>query len=213
MPSSNHRRNLSWPPIIRIVDPSGVEDALANIDDDPFSYFISPSTDDDGQDDALAWSVGIIDPSSEKQSTLCKSIGKKWAKFVAKDVPQLLERYHGTNEKNSDDAEEYIWPEQDYRIDRMNWTPPHQRAHSLTDYEPLRGRTQGDRLRAQLRRNPRNLSAHRHSWREPSPEISTVLEEPENGVEGKTEVPQVLLDDEVIDKGNATRERNVEAKL
>ena len=137
----------------------------------------------------------------------------KWAKFVAKYVPELHQRYHSTDEKNSDDIEEYIWPEQGYRIDRMNWSPPHQRPQSLTEYEPLRGRTQSDRLHAQLRRNPRNLNVHRRSWREPSPEISIVLEEPENGVEENDDASQVPLDNEVIVEGNAKGEQTIEAKI
>jgi len=213
MPSSNHRRNLSWPPIIQIIDALGAEDALPNIDDDPFSYFLSPIKDDDGQDDALAWSAGIVDPPSTKQSTLYKFIERKWEKFVAKDVPELHERYHNTEEKNSDDIEEYIWPEQGYRIDRMNWSPPHQRPHSLTEYEPLRGRIQSDRLHAQLRRNPQHLSVHRRSWREPSPEISTVLEEPENGVEATDNASQLSLDNEVIVEGNSKGKQKIESKL
>lgn len=220
MPSSNHRRNLSWPPHIIVIDPEGREDdPLAQIDDSPFEYFISNSYDDD----ALAWSASILDPApAKRQHKFSNSISKKWAKFVAKQEPELHEKYHANG---TEDNEEYIWPEQDYKIDHLDWSPPHLRAQTLTHSPPLRGRSISTRPHAQLRRETRRLSGHRRSWAEPSPEISTVLEEPENGCNRTGEdpvervdtplIPEISLDEdvEVEDVEVKAEEKKIEKKV
>lgn len=213
MPSANHRRHLSWPPIIHIIDPQGAEDPLPEIDDDPFSYFLSPPS-HEYEDDALAWSAGILEPTSaKKQTKFGTSIQKRWAKFVAKEDPELHEKFHGND---TDENEDYIWPEQDYKIERMNWSPPHLRAQTLTHSPPLRGRTLSNRPHAQLRRETRRLSsAHRRSWAEPSPEISTVLEEPESGSGGDPieRVDTPLIPELSLDEDVKVEEKKIEKKV
>jgi len=219
MPSSNHRRTLSWPPVIRTIDPNGIEDLLPEIDDDPFSYFLSPSADDFQRDDALAWSAGILEPPSTKKDTkFGTSMGKKWAKFIAKTEPDLHEKFH--NSDSDDNDEDYIWPEQNYKIDRMDWSPPHLKPQTLTHSPPLRGRAPHHRPHAQLRPEPPRPIRHRRSWVEPTPEISTVFEETENGssedqvVQDPIErvdtpfIPELSLDEDVI-----VEEKKVEKKV
>jgi hypothetical protein len=212
MPSSNHRRNLTWPPLIHVVDAEGKDDLLAQIDDDPFAYFLSAPLDEKNHE-ALAWSAGILDSPQPKKQKFTSSLSKKWAKLVTKQSHQLPTT---SDEEN----EEYIWPEQDHKLSRLDWSPPHLKPQTLTHSPPPTGEAMHSRPHAQLRRETRRLSGHRRSWAAPSPEISTVLEEPEHCANMKGEDPVGRVDTPLIPEISLdgycevkTEEKTIEKKV
>ncbi|OCK85593.1 hypothetical protein K432DRAFT_286449 [Lepidopterella palustris CBS 459.81] len=181
MPSFfNHYRNYSWPPSVEDYGSSD-EDELPDIDDDPFAHFLTPVNEEDDPYDALSFSAGIIatdNAPSKKSSKFRNSVAKKWARYVARHHEELHELYH-EQKPDGDDNEGYIIELDDARLLEMPRTQSIL-STSKNAAEPTRERTQEllrpSRGRRRSRRTSRTLSGHRHSWREPSPDLFTVME-------------------------------------
>jgi hypothetical protein len=194
---SGHRRNQSWPPVFQVTAPSGTikslseaqaEEQLKHIDDDPWSYFITPASDSDFIYDAdaeqVSWNAGIATPPRRNVRkghgyVFKQGLAERWDSFVVKRQEMVRNPPHQyvDNEMDSDnDNEAYIWPNtiEAELLDRTpSPDPQHRRPTSLTDtYDPYRER----RERRARKKYTRTLSGHRHSWREPSPDIFTVSE-------------------------------------
>ena len=150
---SRHIRHYSWPPIFHLVVEAKKDKSLPDIDEDPFAHFITPISEEDDPFDTV-FSAGIVHNETDyipKVSRIYNKIACRWAKYVARHHADLHEQYH---EEPVDD-----------------------RPYKTVIHEPMRGRPD---LRQKRPRTSRTLSGHRHSWREPSVDIFTVMEETED---------------------------------
>ncbi|KAF2647881.1 hypothetical protein K491DRAFT_613866 [Lophiostoma macrostomum CBS 122681] len=182
-------RSYSFPPCIDTVEfaPPSEDDLLPDIDENPAAHFLTPILEaEDDPYEGLSLSAGIIvreGPRTSKASKFKSSVADKWARYVKQSQPQLHGRYH---EESVDDEESFMQLDDARLID-----PPHTVSQlsappppKIVVHEPTRGRAQ--ELTANQRRNrrrfSRTLSGHRHSWREPSPDLFTVEESEEEEV-------------------------------
>lgn len=203
---TSHSRNYSWPPaIFHIVDASSLgsvlstkeqrklvydntDDQLPDIDEDPFAHFISPVTDEDDPFDVLSLSAGILPVDNmshvSKANKFRSTVAKKWARYMARNHPQLAlaGQRHGDIHGMSGALPTIEEPEDE---EDEQYVDSFGRPCKLDVREPTRGRAQDllspDR-RQRGRQRSQTLSRHRHSWREPSPELFTVDEEEESTV-------------------------------
>lgn len=177
-------RSYSFPPCLDSLDfASPPEAPLPDIDDDPFAHFLTPVYEEDDPHDALALSAGIVVPDGPRTSKASKfrsNVADKWARYVKTNHSQLHGRYHSAPADQDDESFMHLGD------DRLNDTPhavPQLTASPprITLTEPTRGRAQElvSRKARSRRRYSRTLSGHRHSWREPSPELFTVDESEE----------------------------------
>lgn len=183
--SSINSRSYSFPPCIDSIDfGSPAADNLPDIDEEPFAHFLTPVYEEDDPYDPLSLSAGIIvsdGPRTTKASKFRSNVADKWARYVKSNHSQLHGRYHATP---LDDEEESFMQLED---DRLNDTPHMVKQLTtspprITVTEPTRGRAQEllSRKARSRRRYSRTLSGHRHSWREPSPDLFTVDESEED---------------------------------
>ncbi|KAF2014607.1 hypothetical protein BU24DRAFT_217519 [Aaosphaeria arxii CBS 175.79] len=180
-------RSYSYPPCIDAVEFERSQAAdLPDIDENPFAHFLTPVQEEDDPFDALALNAGIIvpdGPRTSKSSKFRSSVADKWARYVRQSQPQLHDRYHEAIEE--EDEEESFMHLDDHRLLDTPQTvsqltgPPSPRSLLA---EPTRGRAQElvARKGRSRRRYSRTLSGHRHSWREPSPDLFTVDESEED---------------------------------
>ncbi|KAJ4312039.1 hypothetical protein N0V94_007645 [Neodidymelliopsis sp. IMI 364377] len=176
-------RSFSFPPCIDSVEVEPSYDAgLPDIDDEPFAHFLTPLSEEDDPYDPMSLSAGIVindGPRTSKASKFKSNVSDKWARYVKQNHTQLHTRYHVPSIPEED--EESFMSLDD---DRLNYTPQTV-AHTsprITITEPTRGRAQElvqRKERNRRQRSSRTLSGHRHSWREPSPELFTVDESEE----------------------------------
>jgi hypothetical protein len=177
-------RSLSFPPCIDSLDTEpDYAMGLPDIDEEPFAHFLSPLSEEDDPYDPLSLSAGIVDgPRSSKAAKFRSNVSNKWARYVKQNHTQLHTRYHVPTIPE-DDEESFMGLDDD----RLNDTPQ-TIAHTsprITITEPTRGRAQElvqRKERNRRQRTSRTLSGHRHSWREPSPELFTVDESEEDEV-------------------------------
>jgi hypothetical protein len=185
MPSylRNSHRSYSFPPCIDSVDFEDEEgDYLPDIDEDPFSHFISPINEEDDPYD-LSLSAGIIvpdGPRTNKASKFKSNVAEKWARYVQYHHTPLHAQYH-TPAIQEEDEESFMGLDDD----RLNDTPSVMTQISpprIVITEPSRGRAQelAARKAQNRRRYSRTLSGHRHSWREPSPDLFDIDESEED---------------------------------
>ncbi|KAF2104478.1 hypothetical protein NA57DRAFT_51301 [Rhizodiscina lignyota] len=211
MPSfGRHNRNYSWPPSLHHVSqiphireslaqqPSHRKqdtsnDAIPDIDEDPFSHFISPMNMDDDPDNPMSMSAGIMNTESIgfKRDRFCASLAKRWARSVTPREKDNI-HYHPYSRPHSNSlALNQKLHHPHYNVEIR--TPRHILTVSntsqniptivVTEYleDPSQNRAQQLLIAAQRmrrrRRTNRTLSGHRHSWQEPSPDLYTVLEE------------------------------------
>jgi len=174
-------RSYSFPPCIDSVDYEHGGYELPDIDEDPFAHFITPIEEDDDPYD-LSLSAGIIVPDGPRTSKSTKfrsNVANKWARYVKQNHIPLHTRYH-TPTIQEEDEESFMGLDDDRLIDAPSVvtqiSPPR-----ITITEPARGRAQElvARKVQNRRRYSRTLSGHRHSWREPSPDLFTVDESEE----------------------------------
>jgi len=183
MPShlrSSHRP-FSFPPWVELPEPEASPTSdLPDIDDDPFSHFISPiSAAEDPYE--LSLSAGIVHdgPRISKTSKFRSNVAKKWARYVQHNQSNTDGRYRTSIPKDDEEEETFMGLDDD----RLNDTP-----HMLSQLSPPRkstgdpGRGRAQDLMARKTNNRRRLSrtsGHRHSWRAPSPDLFTVDESEE----------------------------------
>jgi len=191
MPSFINSRTYSWPPspthlsLSSLADASADPSRLPDIDDDPFAHFLTPVNEEDDPYDALSLSAGIISaptPTASKTTKFKSTVAQKWARYVARHHADLHSMYHPTPEELPDDDDEaFILDLDDARLEETPRARDLLSAPAITLTEPTRGRAQellapGGGRRRRRGRASRTLSGHRHSWREPSPELFTVVE-------------------------------------
>lgn len=180
-------RSYSFPPCIDSIDSLDFavpqEHELPDIDDEPFAHFLTPVSEEDDPYDPLSLSAGIIVPDGKRTSKASKfksNVADKWTRYVKTNHTQLHSRYHAPIPE--EDEESFMSLDDD----RLNDAP--QQVHQLSSppritlTEPTRGRAQElvSRKTRARRRYSRTLSGHRHSWREPSPDLWTVDESEED---------------------------------
>ncbi|KAF2114086.1 hypothetical protein BDV96DRAFT_647572 [Lophiotrema nucula] len=182
MPSLlRHARSYSFPPCIDNVDFATSPDGnLPDIDEDPFSHFLTPVNEEDDPSDGLSLSAGIVvpdGPRTSKSSKFASTVADKWARYVRTNHVELHNRYH------EDDEESFMQLDDDRLLDTPQTVsqlsgPPTPR---IVITEPTRGRAQElvTRKARRRQRTSRTLSGQRHSWREPSPDLFTVEESEE----------------------------------
>lgn len=186
--STRNSRSYSFPPCVDSIDfaPASQGD-LPDIDEEPFAHFLTPVAEEDDPYDPLSLSAGIIvhdGPRMSKASKFKSTVADKWARYVKTNHAQLHSHYHTPRLDNDDESFMQL------EDDRLNDTP-----HMVTQLtsstpritvtdtnEPSRGRAQEllSRKARSRRRYSRTLSGHRHSWREPSPDLFTVDESEED---------------------------------
>jgi hypothetical protein len=186
MPSFiNHSRTYTWPPSLHLLDltngsssPGSPKEPLPDIDDDPFAHFITPMTEEDNPFDDFIFNAGIVvgEPTASVSKThkFKQTVAKKWVRYVARNHEQLHRLYHRVPVARK--APKIIEPTQLPTVQNEI-----QRPYKTEIREPTRGRAQ-DLLNPRhnkRRRTSRTLSGHRHSWREPSVDLFTVMEEGE----------------------------------
>jgi hypothetical protein len=176
-------RSFSFPPCIDSVDvDSSPAAGLPDIDEEPFAHFLTPLSEEDDPYDPMSLSAGIVDgPRTSKASKFRSNVSNKWARYVKQNHTQLHARYHVPTIPE-DDEESFMGLDDD----RLNYAPQ-TIAHTsprIIVTEPTRGRAQELVQRKERNRRQRSspLSGHRHSWREPSPELFTVDESEEDEV-------------------------------
>lgn len=181
MPS--YLRSYSFPPWVDGDESdNSYEKNLPDIDEDPFSHFITPIEDDEDPYE-LSLSAGIDisgGPRGSRASKFKSNVANKWAHYVKQSHTQLHSRYH-TPSIPEEDEESFMGLDDD----RLNVSPTIVSQLSpprITITEPTRGRAQelvARKAQNNRRRYSRTLSGHRHSWREPSPDLFTVDESEE----------------------------------
>ncbi|KAL3424958.1 hypothetical protein PVAG01_04239 [Phlyctema vagabunda] len=175
MPFNELQRHESWPPtIIRLQDE---EEHVENIDEDPFSFFLTPEDFDEDMED---FSAGIESdtPDPEVRTVSPSSLQRAQAEedddvSFGVAMPLSLRDFTNAHAKRRQREEEHRIP----RVERpriINANPKSslkaRRGRANVRLTPLRsGRTRGQ---------TRSLSARRaQSWREPSPDIWSIEEE------------------------------------
>lgn len=177
-------RSFSFPPCIDSVDVESPRDSgLPDIDDEPFAHFLTPLNEEDDPYDPMSLSAGIIDgPRSSRATKFRSNVSNKWARYVKQNHTPLHTRYHVPSIPEED--EESFMGLDDVRLNDTPQTIAHT-SPRITITEPTRGRAQElvqRKERNRRQRTSRTLSGHRHSWREPSPELFTVDESEEDDV-------------------------------
>jgi hypothetical protein len=189
MPFNELQRRDSWPPtIIRIRDNEPDDLDTDAIDENPFSFFLtSPEDVDDDFDDL---SAGIEGDASDKNQ-------------IREISPSALQRAPLEDDEDEDFGLAMPLTLKDFtashtsgrksRLDKIKEDGLTGLGISLPEFSIARGRAKvrltpmrGGRGRGQTR----SLSARRpHSWREPSPELTSIKEERESddGEDGKAQ--------------------------
>jgi hypothetical protein len=178
-------RSFSFPPWIEATEHEEFQaNDLPDIDEDPFAHFISPITEAEDPYE-LSLSAGIdLDfhegSRTTKTSKFKSNVANKWTQYVRQNHSQLHTQYHQPTIYEEEDEETFMGLDDD----RLNDTPhivSQISTPKITITEPTRGRAQELVARKQQnrRRMSRTLSGHRHSWREPSPDLFTVDESEE----------------------------------
>ncbi|PSN72133.1 hypothetical protein BS50DRAFT_583718 [Corynespora cassiicola Philippines] len=181
-------RSYSYPPCIDSVEwDAPVEADLPDIDDEPFAHFLTPVVEEDDPYDGLSLSAGIIvseGPRASKTTKFKSNVADKWARYIKQTNTPLHTRYHESSSTDEDDDDESFMQLDDHRLNdtphvvaQLTNSPPR-----VSMAEPTRGRAQElvSRKKSNSRRRySRTLSGHRHSWREPSPDLFTVDESEE----------------------------------
>ena len=180
MPS--YVRSYSFPPCIDSIDPDYPYDtSLPDIDEDPFSHFITPiDEEDDPYDLSLSAGIHIPDgPRTSKATKFKSTVANKWARYVKQSHTQIHERYHTPTILEED--EESFMGLDDVRLNDTPTMVSQLSPPRIIITEPTRGRAHElvARKAQNRRRYSRTLSGHRHSWREPSPDLFTVDESEE----------------------------------
>lgn len=226
MPSfGSHSRNYSWPPSLHHVShlphitqqyagaasqhgyvrsPLSQEISCdEDMDDDPYSHFISPpASPQDESDDPVAMMSGAIhntESVESKRDLFCANLARRWARSIRANG-RLGSKTSQVTHTSHDRMHDSHSPDYGSLEVRMpSWvnaspspSPPAQpdvpriiitQHDDPTPPPPPSPATRARSLLSEARRlrrrrrTSRTLSGHRHSWQEPSPDLYTVLEE------------------------------------
>lgn len=158
-------RNHSFPPSFRFTQKTASETLAPpepEIHDKPWAHFLSPTLTCDDAEDFIDFTAGIITspkPTKRKHSKFRPSNANKWNHKV-------INYHHGTFQR----------PEEQHEFVENRSDPwSHVVENDLkTPAEPTE---QANQVCSRGRSKTRTMSAHRHSWREPSADLFTVEEE------------------------------------
>ncbi|KAI9709896.1 MAG: hypothetical protein M1820_002973 [Bogoriella megaspora] len=170
----DHHRMHSWPPSIHVSPRSPsrkpnkkqIVNPLPDIDEDPFSHFLTP-VDEDEDPFSFSFSAGIIPDDRQSGSFYARIIGK---------VTRHANRHHGTPEKSSP-----------YQVSVRS---PEDAAPSYkTEIHEPSWITEAKEEGPKKKMRPPGPKRRRHTWKEPSRKLWTVDEEEEGkeGVDGVVE--------------------------
>lgn len=171
----HHHRTYSWPPCLQLLDVAAIRLPLPDIDDDPFAHFVSPPADDDDPaSDVLAFSAGIVAPSSSssakaKAYKFRTSIARKWAKYIARHY--VLD-HHKQHKKES----ETIHVSRQELLDTLDTVPLPKYDRTFSQSQELLSESHA-RRRDKRSNHVHNPHHHRHSWHAPPAELFTIQEE------------------------------------
>ena len=198
-----HERTYSWPPSLHHFKNStkvagtsneSVEKSLSNIDDDPFSHFISPVIEEDGLFGEASWTAGIVEDDDDNASRSSRSakfyegVAKKWSRYVTQQhrycYGEIDDSYSTEEDEeeecDSDDSLATVTFEQDpvdaffdARRDYFDMSSP------ADDRLQIPSHHQDVSSRSSPRKSTITTHYRRHSWREPSDDLFTVPEETE----------------------------------
>jgi hypothetical protein len=174
-------RAYSFPPWVEASDDDD-SSHLPDIDEDPFAHFIPPITDAEDPYE-LSLSAGIDadeGPRTAKTAKFRSNVAGRWARYVKQNHAPLHNVYHVPTIYEED--EESFMGLDDERLNDTPHVVSQLSPPRISIAEPSRGRAQDLAARKQQnrRRYSRTLSGHRHSWREPSPDLFTVDESEED---------------------------------
>ena len=183
MPSlaRSHERAYSWPPSIHHLTESAgtsnepVDKSLSDIDEDPFSHFISPVIEEDGLFGEASWTAGIVESESSRSSKTAKfyeGVAKKWSRYVT----QTDDLYD--EESDSDDSSVAITFEPD-PFDAVDTRRDNYSDTESPDDSRLQVPSRQEASSLSIKKSKRTTHHRRHSWREPSVDLFTVPEENE----------------------------------
>ena len=192
-------RRDSWPPTQVLLesrvprkDPDGPRPLLQDIDEDPLTYFLAPTTDQD-EDYSMDFDAGIEDPNHPTE--MVRSVSPSNLDGLSKDRPSSPECDSDVSMASPSGDEE---DEEDY----IRWSPQNSRLTSFQDMHvdglsrtrsPVFGRSTNALLSPHsfpaptprgrnVRGRPRSSSLRSrptHLWREPSPDVWSIEEETE----------------------------------
>ncbi|KAK3063509.1 hypothetical protein LTS18_014958, partial [Coniosporium uncinatum] len=201
----HYHRTYSWPPCTQLLpnDNMSKREPLPDIDDEPFAHFITPITEADDPFDASLFNAGIepAEPAASRISRFRARLEQRWSQYVARHHVLL----HAVSHEDFTAGDFFATRPRQRRNANTFCDLDSPRPPSLTPtikiitpedverelaaereahYELTRGRASdllADTARQRRRgcRPSRTLSGRRHSWREPSTDIFTVIEEPE----------------------------------
>lgn len=177
---SQGSRSYSFPPTLESLDYSSQsENELPDIDEEPFAHFLTPLTDEDDPYGPLSLTAGIFAPNTPRTSKASKfksNVADKWARYVKGNHTQLHSRHHVPELQTLEEDDESFMQLEDDRLNDAPQVITHLTPPRTNIVEPTRGRAQELLTRRSRRRYSRTFSGHRHSWREPSPDLFTVDE-------------------------------------
>ncbi|KAI9723280.1 MAG: hypothetical protein M1812_001162 [Candelaria pacifica] len=193
-----HHSRHSWPPFAHFTSPPAVPQAQSTnptIDEDPFSFFVSPTPSDD-EIYVEDWNAGITSSISGHESlssipTATNAFPLSRFHFhrspqatssvteAAKTPAAVLRRWTAYVEKHQPHL---IFRHQKHSSSKSSSPASSPASSPRLGKVVMRGREKDDlALRARGRRQSRSRSSRPHSWREPSVDLYTVPEEKEGG--------------------------------
>ncbi|KAL1310548.1 hypothetical protein AAFC00_000828 [Neodothiora populina] len=150
-----------------------------DIDDDPFSHFLSPVLDDDDPFDDDEFSAGINtyeDEVESKRSNFRTRIGEKWDSLIK-------QRQRPRTPPDEDQLPDLEMDDVDMSKSPLSSPPDlNMLEQELDGWEADRlrqRRTFGSPLQRPMLKTSRTLSGRKHSWAEPSPTLWNIDEDDE----------------------------------
>lgn len=173
--------NLLTPSMSKAKAQTIVQQSDGDMDEDPFSHFLSPVLDDEDPFDDDEFTAGITpyeDEIETKRTNFRTRIGERWETFMArpKQRPRTPPDEDQMPDLETDDLDALRSPQ---------GSPPDMTMldEELDGWEADRARqrrTFGFPLLRPRLKTSRTLSGRKHSWAEPSADLWTVDEDDEN---------------------------------
>lgn len=214
---NNHDRHPTWPPTLQLLPdcfnddeespkakPHSQRDQTSDIDEDPFSHFLSPVLEDEDPCDETSYTAGITSCVSESEIKTARfraRLEERWENYMAHrllshqilastasslpillsatppDEDQLPDLYVDDIDASTPDTESSsppYFPSMSFDDDADGWEADRLHGNSV---QVTRLPLKRPRFRSS-----RTLSGKKHSWREPSDQLFTLTEEDEDEV-------------------------------
>lgn len=190
--------NMLTPTMISKGKPqSTIQQPHGDIDEDPFSHFLSPILDDEDPFDDDEFSAGISSAEDEpepERNTFRTRIGERWDSLVSHPK---LQRQRPRTPPNEDQLPELMNDDVEFMTSPQG-SPPNLTSmeEELDGWEADRARqrrTFGYPLQRPKLKTSRTLSGRKHSWTEPSANLWTVDEEAETEIARPSDRGRVRL--------------------